>query len=99
MKKIVFILICHMLINCSHNYGFIYDDITKKPLKGVNVIDIQDVSNNITTKSDGKFSFSECGDLIIKKNGYKTDTLQKYGCKPKGKCFNGHIFYMKKKND
>ena len=30
--------------------------------------------------------------------GYKTDTLEKYGCKPNGKCFDGHIFYMGKVN-
>ena len=84
-----------LMINCSKNYGYIQDE-NQKPLKNVLVQDINNSSNKIFTNEKGEFSFSDCGNLIITKKGYKTDTLEKFGCKPNGKCFNGHIFYMKK---
>ena len=84
-----------VLLGCSKVEGFIYDEKRNLPLEGVLVIDIDNISNNTLTKDNGKFSFYNSGNLIISKEGYVTDTLRKYGCKPKGKCFDGHIFYMK----
>ena len=83
------------MISCTRNYGYIYDE-NRKPLKNVLVRDIENPSHKIITQGNGEFSFSDCGNLIISKQGYETDTLQKLGCKPSGKCFDGHIFYMKK---
>lgn len=96
MKIILLGFILLIICNCSKNYGYIYDIEQNKPIEGVIVKDISDQNNKTITNTEGKFSFSECNDLILVKKGYKTDTLQKYGCKPKGKCFDGHIFYMKK---
>lgn len=73
-----------------------YDTVSRKPIKGVIVKDVNNPNNKTITDIGGKFSFSECNDLIIMREEYKTDTLQKYGCKPSGKCFNGHIFTCKK---
>ncbi|MFC3161065.1 hypothetical protein SAMN05443633_101140 [Chryseobacterium arachidis] len=96
MSKLILIVLAANLISCSEKYGYIYDAKTKRPLEGVFVSDTKDISKKYVTKSDGMFSFSECNDLMIEKKGYKTDTLEKYGCKPNGKCFDGHIFYMEK---
>lgn len=96
MNKIFIIIFATFFISCSKKHGYIYDEQKRKPLENVVVSDTEDPSNIFITKSDGKFSFSDCNNLIIKKEGYKTDTLEKYGCKPNGKCFDGHIFYMKK---
>lgn len=96
MNKILTIIFAICLVNCSKKYGYIYDEKERKPLEKVVVIDKENPSNKFVTTVDGKFSFSECDDLIIKRDGYITDTLQKYGCKPNGKCFDGHIFYMRK---
>lgn len=99
MKKICLITsMLFMITGCSKKYGYIYDRDTITPLAGVSVKDIQNPFNIKITEMDGKFSFSDCGNLIISKAGYKTDTLKEYGCKPSGKCFNGHIFYMEKKD-
>lgn len=84
-------------MSCSKNYGYIYDIDSKKPIKGVVVQDVNNPDNKIITDIEGRFSFYKCNDLIIRKKEYEVDTLQKYGCKPSGKCFDGHIFYMQKK--
>lgn len=99
MKSVFFFICLCLLFSCDNKYGYIYDFDNRKPLEGVIVEDINTYVNKIETGTDGKFSFSECGNLIIKKEGYKTDTLEKYGCKPDGKCFDGHIFYMKRIKD
>jgi len=96
MKKVSFFIIVIFLTSCSKKYGYICDEDLGNPIEGVKVQDIDNVSNIDITKSNGEFSFKECGDLIISHKGYITDTLKKHGCKPEGKCFNGHIFYMKK---
>jgi hypothetical protein len=98
MNKIIAVVMLIYLVSCSEKYGFIYDEQSKKPLEGVTVTDVNDSSKIYITKKDGMFSFSDCNNLIIEKSGYKTDTLEKYGCKPNGKCFDGHIFYMGKVN-
>lgn len=95
MKYLFLIISLATILSCSRKYGYIYDD-NQKPLKNVMVQDLENPSNKIITQVNGEFSFSDCGNLIIIKKGYKTDTLKKFGCKPTGKCFNGHIFYMKK---
>lgn len=91
-----FILLIPFLQSCSNNYGYIYDYETEQPLEKVIVQDILSSKNRVLTDKNGFFSFTECDDLIIFKEGYKKDTLSKYGCKPNGKCFNGKKFYMKK---
>jgi hypothetical protein len=96
MKKILLITILFISYSCTKKYGYIYDLDKREPLKDVIVEDVSNPKNKIKTDSNGKFSFSECKNLIIMKEGYKTDTLEKYGCKPTGKCFEGHIFYMRK---
>lgn len=95
MKYLLSIISLIAILSCSRRYGYIYDE-NRKPLRNVLAQDIQNPSNKIITQDNGEFSFSDCGDLIISKQGYKTDTLEKFGCKPAGKCFDGHIFYMKK---
>lgn len=99
MKKILLLApILILFLNCTKNHGYIYDLETKNPMKGVIVQDVNNSNNKVLTDVDGKFSFSNCGNLIIIKVGYYVDTLEKFGCKPNGKCFDGHIFYMIKKN-
>lgn len=96
--RIIFVLAYFLLfLSCNTNNGYIYDYNTQQPLEGVIVKDVQKESRQLITNKDGKFSFSDCNDLIIMKAGFKTDTLNKFGCKPNGKCFNGKIFYMIKK--
>ncbi len=95
MRYLLLITSLITILSCSKKYGYIYDE-NRKPLRKVLVQDIQNPSNKIVTQYNGEFSFSDCGDLVISKQGYKTDTLEKFGCKPAGKCFDGHIFYMKK---
>ncbi|MBE0392678.1 hypothetical protein HNQ02_001483 [Flavobacterium sp. 7E] len=97
MKRILLISSFLIMYSCKNNSGYIYDLNKMAPLDGVIVQDISNPINKIKTDATGKFSFSECDNLIIIKKGYETDTLKKYGCKPAGKCFDGHIFYMKKK--
>lgn len=97
MNKIIAMVLAMCLGSCSEKFGYIYDQDLQKPLEGVIVTDIVDSSKIDMTTKDGRFSFSDCNDLVITKTGFETDTLQKYGCKPNGKCFEGHIFYMKKK--
>lgn len=96
MKNILFIIIIMNFIGCSKKSGYLYDEDLKKTIVGVRVQDMESMNNVTFTNSEGRFSFNDCGDLIISHKGYKTDTLKKYGCKPNGKCFDGHIFYMKK---
>ncbi|MDY3319610.1 hypothetical protein PG637_10015 [Riemerella anatipestifer] len=97
MKIIVLSLVFIIFSSCyNDDYGYIYDANSRKPISEVAVQDIINPKKQVLTDTLGKFSFIECNDLIISKEGYKTDTLQKYGCKPNGKCFNGKIFYMKK---
>ncbi|MRM83151.1 hypothetical protein [Riemerella anatipestifer] len=96
MKIIILSLVFIIFSSCYNDHGYIYDADSKKPINDVVVQDIINPKKQVLTDSLGRFSFIECNDLIISKEGYKTDTLQKYGCKPNGKCFNGKIFYMKK---
>lgn len=96
MKIALFIMIIICNLSCSKKYGYIYDKENLKPLEGVLVVNINNSSQKFITNKDGLFSFKNSGDLIIKKEGYETDTLREYGCKPSGKCFDGHIFYMKR---
>jgi hypothetical protein len=84
---------CLFITSCN-NYGYIYDLETQKPVKNVLVEDLENKLNITFTDDEGMFEFKNCGDLKINKNGYVIDTLNKFGCKPNGKCFNGHIFYM-----
>jgi hypothetical protein len=94
-NKLLYIIgISVLIVSCNGNYGFILDDTNEKPLQNVLVKDIDDSTNYVFTNKEGKFKFSDCGDLIISKKGFKTDTLPKYGCRPNMKCFNGHFFYM-----
>lgn len=98
MKTIfIFLFICQIYITSScSNYAFIYDEKLRKPLENVKVIDVDDSTNISITDEDGKFEFKRCGNVIIIKKEYLNDTLEKFGCKPNGKCFKGHIFYMKR---
>lgn len=75
MKILCSIFVLITTIGCS-DYGYIQDSDTHKPIKGVLVQDIINPDNEIVTGIDGKFSFSECENLIITKEGYKTDTLK-----------------------
>lgn len=99
MKKkicLIGILIFSVVLfsNCTKQHGYIKDIDTNLPVKGVLVTDFLDKENYTFTDQNGMFSFSHCNDLIISKKYFKTDTLKKYGCKPSGKCFNGHVFYL-----
>jgi hypothetical protein len=96
MKNFIVLIVLLGNYSCSKNYGYIYDPKTKLPIQNVKVQDLKNLNNKTITDKEGKFLFSECGNLIISKIGYKTDTLEKYGCKPSGKCFDGHIFYINK---
>lgn len=93
----LFILIISFCSSCERNYGYILDINDKKPMSNVIVIDLNDATNFTLTDKKGKFIFDNCGDLLIKKVGFSTDTLEKYGCRPNMNCFNGHIFYMEKR--
>lgn len=90
---IVLLVIILFIIN-RKQYGYIKDIRTNLPIEGVLVTDFINKKKNTITDKDGMFSFSNCNDLLIYKKEYKSDTLKKYGCKPTGKCFNGHVFYM-----
>ena len=98
MKTIFIVLTSIFLNSCERNYGYILDDENGKPLKNVLVTDLDDSTNYVVTNEKGEFKFSKCGDLIISKLNYKNDTLEKFGCKPGPKCFDGHSFYMEKIN-
>lgn len=108
MKKKVLCLIGIVLLGIilfsinRKQYGYIKDINSNLPIEGVLVKDFINQKRYTVTDKDGMFSFSNCNDLLISKKEYKSDTLKKYGCKPTGKCFNGHVFYMtllKQKND
>lgn len=100
MKKIVLSLIgivSLVIILFSINkkqYGYIKDIKSNLPIEGVLVKDFIDKEKFTVTDKEGMFSFSNCNDLLISKKEYISDTLKKYGCKPAGKCFKGHVFYM-----
>lgn len=94
--KIILILLISLLNNSCKRYGYVYSDKEDKPIEGILVIDLKDISNKTYTDKNGKFSFNDCGSVIIEKKGYQKDTLKDYGCKPNPDCFNGKIFYMKK---
>ncbi|MBE8726789.1 hypothetical protein [Flavobacterium hungaricum] len=89
---ILFIII--LFSNCTKQHGYIKDIETNLPIQGVLLTDCIDKQNYTTTDENGMFSFINCNDLSISKKFYKSDTLKKHGCKPSGKCFNGHVFYM-----
>lgn len=85
-----------MLISCKKEYGFIVNKENEKPIKDVLVTDLDDTLNFVLTNEKGEFEFSKCGDLLITKNGFIADTIEKYGCVRNPHCFNGRGFYMEK---
>ncbi|OWP83394.1 hypothetical protein BWK59_10705 [Flavobacterium davisii] len=98
MKKLFVILFIGISFIGCKNYAYIFDEKEEKPLEGVLVIDLNNNSNRTYTDKNGKFSFTECGNVLIQKKGFKSDTLKDYGCKPDPYCFKGKVFYMKRIN-
>lgn len=97
-KRITLVFFISLLSIGCKNYAYVFDENEAIPLEGVLVIDLNDNSNKTYTDKNGKFSFRECGSVLIIKKGFQTDTLNDYGCKPDPYCFNGKIFYMRIEN-
>lgn len=96
-KYVITIISIYLLFcSCRKEHGFIVDKESEKPLKNVLVIDSDNPSNYIFTNNKGEFEFAKCGNLIISKVGFITDTLIKYDCMRKPHCFDGRGFYMLK---
>ncbi|ANO47478.1 hypothetical protein HUE46_04900 [Flavobacterium columnare] len=91
----LFLFLTFVTFSCK-DYAYILDEKDQKPLENVKVTDLDDSTNISITDKEGKFQFKRCGNVVIQKEGYVKDTLEKFGCKPNGKCFKGHIFYMKR---
>ena len=95
---VLFILIgISIYLPSSIQYGYILDEKTLKPVKNVMVRDLYHPSKITYTNEDGRFHLFNCFDVRIEKDGYKADTLERFGCRPDPDCFDGHIFYMNQK--
>lgn len=84
MKKVILVPIFFLLINCTkiqHYYsGYVYDEVSKKPLNKVFIKEnFKENSKSTFTDARGYFKIDNksesVGNLIFILNGYTTDTI------------------------
>lgn len=57
MRILSLIITSIVIVSCSKNYGYVYDESSNKPIKDVVVQDINNPDNKIITDTEGRFFF------------------------------------------
>ncbi|SHK24108.1 carboxypeptidase-like regulatory domain-containing protein [Chryseobacterium polytrichastri] len=102
---LLFIIILFTGCKSKHYEGYIYDGITKKPILGVQILDLSTDFKTITDKK-GHFKIQKNNNisstLVFQKDLYHTDTIssiQIQNGERQKELFKGDIIYMLKKKD